>query len=187
MTSPGLASPPVTASGSRSGLDRRLRPATLRGLLSWASHQLRLETPELGHSASLTDDGGSPDMKAAAKAYLALTTRVQVDDRPDSWRAIACRLDKDGFYVTPLRCALEGLPAERRALLRDALANELFALDMATIHGIPTWAAGDVLFRSLRLLWDRYLDRPLPRRSWIELSDSQRAAVQAGERQQAVA
>lgn len=155
---------------------------TLRGLLAWAHRQYVLETPNLEHSASLVDEGGAPEMKPAASSYLGLAGR---DDRPDDWRRNACRLDADGRYRTPLRCAVESIhPPERRLLLRDLVPEVLFPSDIARAHGIPDWAAGDVLYRSLVILRQRYRERPLVDRGkpkWTELSDSQRAAVEAGE------
>ena len=53
----------------------------MRWLLRWASAGWSMETPTLGHSVSLTDEGGAPDMKGAAKAYLGLTGRKQLDQR----------------------------------------------------------------------------------------------------------
>lgn len=165
---------------------------TLSGLLRWASAELAGETPVLEHSVSLTDDGGAPQMKRGVQGYLGFlpsNTCVQGhkfcdrhaprDEEPDNWRRLACAR-VDGRYRTPVRCAIESInPPERRLFLRDVLANALFPSDVARAHGIPDWAAGDVLYRSLVLLRERYdsLIHQVPERGWISgRSDAQRAA-----------
>ena len=162
---------------SRNGADRRQRPVTLRALLRWANAAYVAETPNLDHSGSHIDDDGAPTMAIAARAYLALTG--QMDDRGDDWGWIASRLDKDGFYRTPLRRAIETLPTDRRLFLRDLVPEVLMPSDIATLHGIPAWCASDVMYRSLAMLWDRFLDRPLPKPGYLERSESQRSAEDA--------
>lgn len=157
--------------------DYRVRPGSLRALLRWAHSQYELETPNLDHSHRHLDDDGAPSMSGAVRAYLALSGRL--DDRPDDWLRIASRTDDDGFYLTPLRRAIETLPKERAALLRDVVPEVLMPTDVMVLHGIPSWAASDVLYRSLVMLWDRYLDRPLPPTSYLSKSDAQRAAEDA--------
>lgn len=147
---------------SRQGADRRWRPESLHGLLRWAQAQYVAETPNLEHAVSEVADDGDPLMRYAARAYLALTDPKGDDQRPDDWVRIASKVDADGMYRTPLRRALELLPHDRRILLRDLIPERLRPLDVAAIHGIPEWCAGDVFYRSLVMLWDRYLDRPIP-------------------------
>jgi hypothetical protein len=143
------------------------RPKTLRALLRWAQHEYSLEPPSRLHDRDVADDG-APDHTGEAKSFLGFTQRTE----PNDWRAVACRTDDDGFYVTPLRCAVERVPGvERRALLRAVLPNVFFPADACEVAGIPSWCADDVLFRALVLLWDGYRDRPLPRRT--NKSDSQ--------------
>lgn len=158
---------------SKQGWDRRQRPATLRALLRWAHAAYAAETPNLDHSGSHIDDDGAPTMAAAARRYLGMLTK---EDRADDWLKIASRTDKDGFYVTPLRRAIETLPHERRLLLRDLVPELFFPSEIAVLHGIPAWCANDVLYRSLVMLWDKFIDRPLPQPGWLERSESQRAA-----------
>ena len=76
------------------------------------------------------------------------------------------------------------MPKERRQFVRD-LATDLFTPGaVATIHGIPEWCAGDVMYRCLIMLWDLYSDAPIPRRTpgWVDMSESARNAVIDGER-----
>lgn len=158
---------------SRQGADRRHRPATLRALLRWAHAQYVSETPNLDHSGSHIDDDGAPTMAAAARRYLGMLTR---DDRADDWLRIASRQDKDGYYVTPLRRAIETLPRERRLLLRDLVPELLSPSSVALLHGIPAWCQGDVLYQSLTMLWGRFIDRPLPSPGWLDRSEAQQNA-----------
>ena len=153
--------------------DRRIPPQTLRALLHWARSEYVAETPNLDHSQSHIDDDGAPTMGAQVRAYLALAGK---DAREDNWLRIASKCDDDGFYRTPLRRAMETLPRERRLFLRDVVPELFHVTDIATLHGIPTWCANDVLYRSLTMLWQRYLDTPVPERNYLDLSESQRAA-----------
>jgi hypothetical protein len=121
-----------------------------------------MEPPPRLHDRDIADDG-APDHTPEAKRYLGFATS---GEQPDDWRSIACRVDEDGFHRTPLRCALERVPGrERRELLRAVLPNVFFPRDACLAADIPEWCAEDVLFRALSLLWDRYTDRPLPRRT----------------------
>lgn len=150
------------------------QPGSLKALLHWAHTQYVMETPNLEHSVHQVDTDGDPLMRAAARIYLALSGPK--GDAPDNWSRIAGRVDEDGFYRTPLRRALETLPAERKALLRDIVPEELNPSDVARLHGIPAWCEGDVIYRSLTMLWGRYLERPMPKPSWLDRSESQRQA-----------
>jgi hypothetical protein len=159
-----MRTPPHAASHTeslRKGDRIATKPRTLRALLHWGQSAYALEPPPRLHDRDIADDG-APDHTPEAKRYFGLAKRGEA---PDDWRAIACRTDVDGFYETPLRCALERVPGdERRALLRAVLPDVFTPRAAATSTGIPEWCAEDVLFRALSLLWDRYSDRPLPRR-----------------------
>ena len=161
---------------SRRGADRRIPPSNLRTLLRWAHQAYVAETPNLDHSGVHIDDDGAPTMSAQARAYLALSGK---DERPDDWLRIASRMDPDGFYLTPLRRAIETLPRPRRLFLRDLVPEVLMPSDIAALHGIPEWCQSDVTRKSLELLWAAYLDRPLPKPGWLDRSDSQRSAEDA--------
>jgi hypothetical protein len=152
---------------------------TLRALLRWANRCYVEETPPLDHLARQTDDGGSPDMRTAVKRYLRL---IHNDDGADDWRRAACRVDHDGRYVTPLRCAIESIhDPQRRRFLRDLVPELYRPSDIATLHGIPEWCAGDVMYRSLAMLHARYqIHRPASV-GWVSMSESQRAAISDGE------
>lgn len=140
------------------------RPLTLRGLLRWAQVEYSMEPPPRLHDRDIADDG-APDFTGEAKSYFGFSRSRGKETEPDDWKEIACRLDDEGSYQTPLRCALERVPgSERRKLLRAVLPNVLFPSDAARASDIPDWCADDVLFRALTLLWDQYRDRPLPRR-----------------------
>lgn len=153
---------------------------SLRHLLRELGAAFRAETPLLNHAARLTDAGGAPDMRAAAKAYLALSGRD--NGRQDDWRAIACRIDEStGKYLTPVRCALYQLSdPRRRHLVRDALAHEFVDMgQLGQLHGIPEWALPDVLHRSLSMI--RVFEQRPYQPGWVSMSDAQRNATVAGE------
>lgn len=147
----------------------------LRWLLAWAHRQWVLETPSLGHAVGLTDEGGSPDMKASAKMYLGLLRR---GEGRDDWERTACRLDKDGFYATPLRAAMTRVRSlAMRRFLHDLIPNAMQRpSDIASLHGTPGWAEAWVMAGALEILYREYRARPLPQRSWVDLSESQQAA-----------
>jgi hypothetical protein len=101
---------------------------------------------------------------------------------PNDWRAVACRRDADGYLATPMRCAIARIAdPERRQLLGGLAVNLLTPLDVTRAQGIPDFCAGDVMWRSLTMLWSVYEEVPIPRRSigWVDKSDSQRAAEEA--------
>lgn len=150
-------------------------PNRLRYLLSWAYQQWTLECPTLGHSVTLTDEGGGPDMKAAAKAYLGLLRR---GENPDDWEKTARKTDADGFYVTPLRAALSRIRnLAMRRFLHDLIPNAMLRpSDIAQLHGTPGWAEAWVMQGALEALYREYHAAPVPQRSWVDLSDSQRTA-----------
>ncbi|MGA0060619.1 MAG: hypothetical protein ACO3RU_13630 [Planctomycetota bacterium] len=167
-------------------------PHSLHALLRWANKAYREETPELGHAVALTDEGGAPEMKPAVAAYLGLHAKrlLEKDDRPDNWRALAGRRDHDGFYITPLRYAIELCPdpAERR-FLRDLVPELYYPSEIAELHGIPRWAAKYVMHPALTRLWHTHqgLMRDQAKGTsryvgWVSMSDSQRAAIEAGEK-----
>jgi hypothetical protein len=148
-----------------------------RVLMRWASQGWEMETPSLGHSISLTDEGGAPDMKGAAKAYLGLLRR---GDGPDDWEKTACRRDADGRYVTPLRAALSKVRNQKlRRFLHDLIGNALRPSDITNVHGVPDWAEAWVIQGALEILYREYQAAPLPQRSWVELSASQQNAETA--------
>lgn len=156
---------------------------TLMQLLRWAHRQHELETPPLEHAVAHTDEGGSPEMKPAPAAYLGLLARRRLDrdarttnDGPDDWRRLACRV-VDGHYATPLRCAIARIAEPgRRAFLEDLVPELYFPTEIAELHGIPRWAAGDVTYRSLTILRDKYREIPETPTHWIDKSGSQQAA-----------
>lgn len=160
--------------------DRRTPPGTLRALLGWATRAYQLETPDLNHSHRDVGDDGTPAMRQEARRWLGLAGH---DQHKDDWRRIACRTDPDGRYITPLRCAIERTPrADVRAFLRDLAASEFATAEVAARHGLTEMATTYVVHGTLIGLWRRYSEAPIPRRAWIDLSDSQRAAVVDGER-----
>jgi len=166
---------------------------SLHSLLRWANRAYRAETPELGHAVALTDEGGSPEMKPAAAAYLGLLAKraLEQDTRPDNWKALAGRRDADGRYLTPLRYCIELCPdPDERAFLRSLVPELYFPSEIAEIHGIPKWAAKYVMFATLDRLRRTYdqLMRDQEKGTaryvgWVSMSESQRAAVVAGEKE----
>ena len=171
---------------------RRQHPGTLRALLRWAHQSYVSETPNLDHSSVHLDDDGAPTMAAAARRYLGLSEPqtcpkcrrrfpkhepgCRWKDRRDDWLDVASRTDPDGFYLTPLRRAIEVLPAPRRLFLRDLVPELFFPTEVALLHDIPAWCVSDVIHESLSMLWGNYRERPEPRAGWLERSDAQRAA-----------
>lgn len=159
------------------------RPLTLAALHRWLTDGYALEAPARLHDRDVADDG-APDHTGEAKGYLGMTdppswvTQTQATD----WRRVACRTDDEGYYVTPMRCAIARVgDPDRRQLLGGLACNLLTPLDVTRAQDIPDWCAGDVMYRALSMLWDVYTDRPIPRRgpTWVEKSDSQRAAEEA--------
>lgn len=149
------------------------RPTSLRSLLRWAQRQWELEVPSRLHDRDIADDG-SPDHTPEAKRFLGMMT---ANDKPDDWRAIACRLDSEGFRQTPLHCAVATLPDGQREYARDLLTNLFSAGAIAELHGVPHWAHGALARDILRTLWDRYAEAPLPRRSPSEAQLDAEAAA----------
>jgi len=113
-------------------------------------------------------------MASAVRRYLGLAGRE--DQRQDDWIALASRLDGDGFFLTPLRRAIELQARDRRLFLRNLVPELYFPTDVAALHGIPDWGMSDVIHQSLAMLWWAYLERPIPSPGYLERSDSQRAA-----------
>lgn len=166
------------------------RPATLAGLLRWLQAGYALEAPNRLHDRDIADDG-APDQTPEAARYFATdrprgssepwdTPRNPSWDRGDPEWTSSRRLDPDGFYATPMRRAISCVAGEeRRKLLNGLACNVLTPTAVTDSMGIPSWCAGDVMYRALNLLWSVYTDRPIPQRSWVDKSDSQRAAEEA--------
>lgn len=153
---------------------------TLRALLRWANQAYLEETPSLDHIRQ-TDEGGAPDMRVVVKRYLRLEHNGG-DDVTDDWRWVARRTDHDGRYLTPLRAAIESIgDPMRRRFLRDLVPELYRPSDIAAIHGIPEWCASDVMYRSLAMLQSRYQTHRPVSTGWVSMSESQRAAIEAGE------
>jgi hypothetical protein len=145
----------------------------MRAALRWLTTEYAAETPFLQHSIDEMADDGSPLMVGAAVPWLGLSGR---DERPDDWRARACRTDPDGLYVTPMRCALARTSDEaERLFLVNLATNVLAPSDVCTLAGVPTWAASDATGGAIGRLRRRYRDRPLTRK-WTELSEAQKRA-----------
>lgn len=174
---------------------------SLHELLRWANAMYRLETPDLAHSPSVTDEGGAPDMAPAAKSYLGLASSLKVragaptrrfgegadpttwtgpPDPADNWYSLACRVDKEsGMYLTPLRCAVAGIrDVKLRGLLRDIVPELYFPSEILAIHGyVEKWEQNAVLRAALTILFQRWALAPAPRRSWSESQQNANAAA----------
>lgn len=147
------------------------KPRRLSQLHRWLTDGYALEAPARLHDRDVADDG-APDHTGEAKNYLGLNYPVgqRADDEkgtePTDWRRVACRTDRDGSYVTPMRCAIARIgDPDRRALLGGLACNIFTPLDVTRSMGIPDWCAGDVMYRALDLLWSVYADQPMPQRS----------------------
>ena len=161
---------------ARRGDRVRYRPAKLADYLRWLQDGYAAEAPARLHDRDTADDG-TPDMTGQAKGYLGFSQT----DEPNDWQKLACRRDDSGAYLTPMRCAIGRLPADRRQFVRELAVNLFTPTDVSRANGIPDWCAGDVMYRSLTMLWDLYQDVPTPRRSpgWVDKSESQQAAETA--------
>ncbi len=136
------------------------KPPTLARLHRWLTEGYALEAPVRLHDRDVADDG-APDHTGEAKGYLGFAQQAE----PNDWRAVACRTDEDGSYLTPVRCAISrvGDPDRRRFL--GALACNIYTpLDVTRTFGIPDWCASDVMYRALELAWSMYAEAPIPRR-----------------------
>jgi hypothetical protein len=141
---------------------------SLRWLQAWAHRQYVLETPNLEHSVSVNDDGGSPQMHGAVLAYL--------NNAPD-------KLDKEGRLRTPLRAALARITDdELRLFLRDLIPNALNPSLVARIHNLPRWSEARMMHVALLALWRAYQNvlaseyRRTARPGWLDMSESQQHA-----------
>lgn len=150
----------------------RFKPVGLRDLLRWASREWRLEAPVRLHDRDIADDG-APDLTPEAKRFLGFSG----SDQPDDWHRVACRLDADGSFVTPMHCVVAGLPDPERAYIRDLLTDLFVPEAIAELHNIPRWVHEHVARDILGQLWDRYSSAPTPRRS--KPSESQSIAEAA--------
>jgi hypothetical protein len=158
--------------------DRMRHPP--RSLLHWLQSEYALEAPGRLHTRSLEEDG-DPSMHGEARAYIGFSqgiiggTWFVVAGQPNDWRRVACRLDEDGCYVTPMRAAIARTShwAERR-LLSELATNVLCPLDVTRANGIPDWCRQDVVEAALGRLYANWRDAPLPTRS--RLSESQSIA-----------
>lgn len=164
---------------ARRGRDRiKDKPRNMRTLLRWLVREYGMEPPVKLHSGAALEEDGDPAMTALAKSWFGMN-----DDRePTPWTEVACRTDPDGYYVTPMRCALAHIPStERRHLLSELAVNLLFPRDVMNAHGIPAWAQNDVMAASLSMLWDTYSDRRIPKAKvgWVDKSQAQRDAEDA--------
>ena len=149
------------ASAHRRGDRIAAKPPTLARLHRWLTDGYALEAPARLHDRDIADDG-APDHTGEAKAYIGFTQRTE----PNDWRAVACRTDEDGSYLTPMRCAIARVgDPKRRELLGGLACNILTPLDVTRSMDIPDWCAADVMYRALELAWAVYRDRPLPQRS----------------------
>lgn len=159
----------------------RHRPVGVRALIRWLTREYELEAPGKLHSGATIEEDGDPTMTGEAKGWLgfAYPPASRDQSQPTDWVGVACRLDEDGDYVTPLRCAIARISnAERRNLVGELAVNLLYPRDVTAAHGIPDWCANDVVEKSLDLLWALYRDKPLPKRP--RPSESQSIA-EAGE------
>jgi hypothetical protein len=151
------------------------RPHGLRALLRWAGREWALEVPARLHDRDIADDG-APDHTPEAKRFLGMTS-----DGPDDHKHTACRLDTDGYRVTPLHCVVAGFPDKQRRYLRDLLTDLYTPEAIADIHGIDRAFHECVARDLLTQCWDRYSASPMPTRriAWTEKSASQQAAEDA--------
>lgn len=154
---------------TRAKADRmRHRP---RLTLQSFAHQYALEAPAKLNSGAVLAEDGNPAMSGEASGWIGFH-QGEDGGQPNDWRKVACRLDEDGKYVTPMRCAIARVnePAERK-LLGELATNVLYPLDVTRYNGIPDWCRGDVIAAALDRLWRNYRTEPMPQRSRI--SDAQ--------------
>lgn len=154
----------------------------MRSLLVWLTTQYAGEAPILQYAVDEFEDDGAPRMVGAAPSWLGVggqrpLSREQ-EQRPDDWRSRACRTDADGFYVSPMRCAIARTrDPEERLYLVNLAVNVLDPQDVGQLAGYPDFALNDIMHGALRRLRRRYRDRPEAHPpKWTELSDSQKQA-----------
>jgi hypothetical protein len=184
---------------------------SLHALLSQAVAMYRAEIPELQHSVALTDEGGAPVMAGQAKSYLGLqggrpewckspkgaeakrrhdecrNSSVGCLVQPDDFVRRAWGRDEDGYLRTPLHAALTRIKAPKlRHLLQDVLPEVYFPSEILALNGYTEhWEQNAILREALTILAREYrdLDRVRPRKTaWTDLSSSQQAAIEAGEK-----
>lgn len=137
------------------------KPTSLSGLLRWCQQGYTLEAPARLHDRDTADDG-TPDHTGEAKGWLGMNDKHE----PTDWRAVARRLDEDGFYLTPMRAAISHINDPNLRQLAGGLACNLFTpLDVTRAQDVPDWCAGIVMERVLGILWSCYSDRPIPQAS----------------------
>lgn len=174
-TSPHL--PEHGASAERQ--DRiRHRPTTLRQLIRWAKASYALEPPAKLHSGRELADDGDPAMTGEALRYLGFSR-----DGAEDWVAVACGLDPDGYYVTPMRCAIERLRRtnKRQADIASAVVTHVFYWKDALGRLDPPVAEGDeaaCVAAALYRVYDMMSAVPV-RRRYTELSEAQKKAEDA--------
>lgn len=160
------------------------RPRSVHALLNWAVRGYELDVPAGSrtskmHESRRIEEDGDPALTPQARAYFGFNqgideTTTDVTARPNDWRAVACSVDADGFYRTPMRCAIARIgDAERRAFVGALACNLYTPVDVSRAFGVPDWAAAEVIERSLNILWSAYSERPYTTRSRGGKSESQ--------------
>jgi hypothetical protein len=136
------------------------RPRTTRALLSWAKRAYGLEPPPRLHSGRELAPDGDPQMTGEAQSYIGFSQ----DKEPNDWVSVACRLDVDGYYVTPLRCAIERLRAQhpKKADLAASLCVHVFYYkDVTRRFDIPDEFAEEIVRDVLGRLYDSCVSVPI--------------------------
>ena len=146
-------------SAARKGDRIAAKPPTLAQLHRWLVEGYKLEAPGRLHDRDIADDG-APDHTSEAKSYIGFAQRTE----PNDWKAVACRTDDDGYFLTPMRAAISRVgDPDRRAFLGALACNLLTPLDVTRAFAIPDWVAVDVMGRSLDMIWSLYSERVIPR------------------------
>lgn len=140
------------------------RPKSLAALLRLLKRQYALEPPPKLHSGTELADDGDPQFTGEAQRFLGFGQRTG----PNDWVAVACQTDVDGYYVTPLRCAIERM---RQCNARDGriaarvLTHFFHYSDVTRVEGIHDDDAPRVLADILYRLYDSMTAVPVPQKT----------------------
>ena len=137
----------------------KYRPVGKTRLLRWAQRQAAMDGPIRLHGRDIADDG-APKMTAETQKHLGMTGD---DTIPTNWLAVACQVDEDGNYVTPMRAAIARIHTRRpksAAMLR-VLVTEFCDEASAVGHLADPEVAQDVVEAALNRLYDTYCIRPM--------------------------
>lgn len=132
------------------------RPRDINAYIRWARWAYGQEPPVRLHVRGLSDDG-SPRWSGDFISWIT------------GGEQASCGQDQEGFYRTPLRCAIFTMHGRFEDKPEAKMADFLLSIagshvDLATVcrwHGIaPGWVQPIVAVEALRRLWELYAPQP---------------------------